>query len=270
MIMGSRRLRHSGEALTYVGALLLAFTLFCALLRWQPWHTRLHLPLFVLWSAPVGLCLTRAWSGTVTNSVALLLLLVSLPFLLGNQLRPLLGGGAFNILRQEREMLYFSESNHLRDSYCAVADFMKAQECRDLGLDLPPDSAEYPLLTLLEAHRGLRRVAHVDVSNPSSKYAGRARDVRPCALICLFCSMLTEKWNTHTASMGQATVLQHHVVFHAQGDPHHEDAMVGQSPACALTFLKGWYAGSDMPMAGIAGQMGMGRCESRPAVTSTS
>jgi hypothetical protein len=243
MIVAWGRLRSSTELLMYVGALVLAFALFCALGRWQPWHTRLHLPLFVLWSVPVGLSLTRAWSDTVTITLAMLLLLASLPFLLGNQLRPLIGGGEFNLLRQERAMLYFSESNHLRESYHTVANFIKGQECRDIGLDLPPDSAEYPLLALLEAHRGLRRVEHVDVGNPSSKYAERESDFRPCAIICLFCSMLTEKWKTHSSSMGQATVLQHHVVFHSKGDPRHEDAMLGQPSPCSLTFLNGWYAG---------------------------
>jgi hypothetical protein len=92
--------RNSREILTYIGALMLAFTLFCALGRWQPWHTRLHLPLFVLWSAPVGVCLTQVWARSVTNSLATLLLVLSVPFLLGNQLRPLMGGGEFNILRQ--------------------------------------------------------------------------------------------------------------------------------------------------------------------------
>jgi hypothetical protein len=115
--------------------------------------------------------------------------------------------------------------------------------CRDIGLDVPSDSAEYPLLILLGADRGLRRVRHVDVSNPSRQYAGKASEFRPCAILCLFCAMLTEKWKTHLLSMGEGTVRHQHVIFHSKRDSAHEGALTGQPPGCLLTFMKGWHAG---------------------------
>ena len=39
---------------------VMAFLLFCAVLRWQPWHTRVHLSSFVLWAAVSGTALARA------------------------------------------------------------------------------------------------------------------------------------------------------------------------------------------------------------------
>ena len=50
---GGRRLR------AFAGCLLVAFLLFCLLLRWQPWHSRLQLPLFVLAAPLVGVVFER-------------------------------------------------------------------------------------------------------------------------------------------------------------------------------------------------------------------
>ena len=53
----SKRLRRNGKAVLYLFSLVLAALLFCYLLKWQPWGSRLQLPLFVLFSPFVGLAL---------------------------------------------------------------------------------------------------------------------------------------------------------------------------------------------------------------------
>ena len=44
-------------AVFYIASLIAAFLVVCLLLKWQPWNSRLHLPLFILGSPIVGLTL---------------------------------------------------------------------------------------------------------------------------------------------------------------------------------------------------------------------
>src|SRR5262249_9415049 len=52
-------LRAGRRVAAFAGCLVAAFALFCLVLRWQPWHSRLHLPLFVLGTPLVGLVFAR-------------------------------------------------------------------------------------------------------------------------------------------------------------------------------------------------------------------
>jgi len=83
--------------------LILAFLLFSTvgfslMLRWQPWHTRLHLPLLVAGSLLVPMV---AWRRQRVLSLCLLLVAAtSLPPLLANRARPLIGSDS--VLTQSR------------------------------------------------------------------------------------------------------------------------------------------------------------------------
>lgn len=66
MILARPSLRRRRDLLIYSACLFGGFVLFCAYLRWQPWHSRLHLPLFVLGTAVIAAALDdlrHAWIG---------------------------------------------------------------------------------------------------------------------------------------------------------------------------------------------------------------
>jgi len=199
--------------------LVLAFIFFCAILKWQPWHTRLHLPLFVLWSAAIGTVLARAWPWPVTISLSLLLLLLSTPVVLQNQLRPLIGN--HNILNSDRISLYFPAfyfcDRTLRDSYKEAADFIMKGTCRDIGLDQSLWRYEYPLLVLLSADKIDMNVKQISVNNPSALYDRNQNSSSPCTIICLGCSKAPQKWEQYISVGGPASVFQDVVVFSSRG-----------------------------------------------------
>jgi 4-amino-4-deoxy-L-arabinose transferase-like glycosyltransferase len=213
MMAGWGLLRKSRELVVYMLGLALAFTLFCTLLRWQPWNTRLHLPLFVLSSAAIGVVLEHIWPRPATNTLGVLLLLLSVPVLLNNQLRPLALGKEFSILQRDRVSLYFAGQRDLLDSYRAAVGFVKGGVCPRIGLDLPGNSYEYPFLKLLGTEQGDKTVRAVGVTNASAVYAGDESHFQPCAIICLGCSNATEKWRAYSTKIGPATIFDPIVVF---------------------------------------------------------
>jgi hypothetical protein len=186
VVVISPSLRRS-YLMLYISGLVLAFVAFCAVLRWQPYHVRLHLPLFVLWSPAIGTVLERHWRDALASSLGFVLLLLAAPAVLRNQARPLLNtAGGVNVFNAPRDSLYFADRPALFVPYAAAAALVNATGCRVVGLDLPPSSYEYPLLVLLNAQNGEKDVRYVEgFSDSGSNQPGPKQPM--CALICLEC-----------------------------------------------------------------------------------
>lgn len=185
VILQKRRRQNSGLLLSYTLLLVSAFLLFAAYLKWQPWHSRLHLPLFVLAAPIIGWLLVQLpYQPFLSNGLALLLLVQALPFLVANPLHPLLGRQ--NIFNQGRLKQYFIESPALIEPYRAAANRIIEQECDRVGLILPVDGWEYPFWVLLQqpASRPVQ-IEAVDVKNESAVLQRAGFD--PCAVICMRC-----------------------------------------------------------------------------------
>lgn len=143
------------------------FVLFSVVLKWQPWHGRLHLPLLVLAAAPAGAVLApvlRPW-GTIAVT-ALLALTVGAP-LLENTGRPLLGPLA--IQRTTRTDHYFFSLGDRRHAWETTAQLLAQGDCRDVGLGLGVDDPEY-LLWALTPPNASRTFRHLDVPNASRRF----------------------------------------------------------------------------------------------------
>jgi hypothetical protein len=144
--------------------------------------------LFVLFSPVVAMALARTVKGKVAVAIGLGLALVSLPWLLGNRNRPLVGDrSVFSAPRQEQ---YFIHRPFRREQYEGMARMVKASGCREVGILSGEDDWEYPLWVLLDAVDGRHpavRVEHVNVQNASAA-KGRVRRYRrfsPCVIVAL-------------------------------------------------------------------------------------
>lgn len=142
-----RRLRGSSELLSYVCCAVAAFFLFSLVLRWQPWHSRLQLPMFILWSPFVAVVLSSLFKERVLILFAAGLLLASIPWVLFNKLRPLTGDES--IFKKSRIDLTFNARPELKEPYVGAADRIKSRGCQRVGLLLSGDDWEYPFWVLL-------------------------------------------------------------------------------------------------------------------------
>jgi hypothetical protein len=180
----ARRKNRSGN-LSYGIALLTGFLLYCFVLRWSPWQGRLHLPLFAL-AAPFAAVAISSFveRGPVQQLLVLALGVSSIPYLLMNEARPLVGSRS--LLRQARTETLFNNNPDLRDSYERVTQFLLRSHCRDIGLNLGGDGWDYPFWTLLEEGSPERlRVRDIGVNNETGKLPPPVR-FSPCAVVTAF------------------------------------------------------------------------------------
>ncbi len=179
-LLYSRRLRGAGVA-SYVLSCVAGFVLLCLILKWQPWHTRLQLPLFLLAAPPVGAALAVVRPRWRIGLLSLLLV-ASLPWLVKNESRPLLARQ--NVLNTPRAEQYFANWRGLYPETRSAVQHLAAVGCSHVAVMLSWNDYEYPLWRLA-AGEGLPalRLSHVNVRNVSAQLQHVARDRPPCALL---------------------------------------------------------------------------------------
>jgi hypothetical protein len=179
----------------YALAVTAGFLLFCMVLRWQPWGSRLHLPLFVLGAPAIGVVLGRLLPDRPALATAALLLIAALPCVLWNATRPLappldaivrtiVEGSPLppTILTADRESQYFTSRPDLWRSYVFASRLIKASGATNIGLKFDGDDWEYPLLALIKTDpRDKPRIEHINVNNQSGMIS--LKDFKPDLLV---------------------------------------------------------------------------------------
>ena len=123
------------------------------------------------------------------HSVALvcLLTLVSLPWLLCNETRPVFPlKYQESLFYTERAYGYFPDRKRLIAPYIALTKWLdKTPGCTTTGIKGPIDGWEYPLWALSHIGGTERRFVHVAVSNASVKKLSKEQDHMECAIVAI-------------------------------------------------------------------------------------
>jgi hypothetical protein len=179
--------KHNWERALYATGLLLGFIAFCGYLKWQPYFSRMLLPLFVMASPLVGIVEEIRTRWAIQAAFCLLLLNDARPALLENWVRPL--KGPRSVFRVPRDAQYFSDLTQWNDeaAFREAVSIAGGSKCETVGIDIAHLQIEYPIMALLrEINPGIRFV-HTGVANASSRYAPPALG-SPCSVVCLGCA----------------------------------------------------------------------------------
>lgn len=166
----------------YAACLALAFLLFCLLLRWQPWHSRLHLPLFVLAAPLVGVVAERIGAIAVAIVFAVLAA-ASVGPSIQNVNRPLVGSAS--VLRVTRERQF---ARVVEPAFLGAARFVRSGGCAGVGVVLGPNEPEYALWAMIPEIRRSGRLEHVEIERSDyglfgSDRPGASGGFEPCAIV---------------------------------------------------------------------------------------
>jgi hypothetical protein len=150
--------KHRNRRIAKYGLVwLVAVLMFPLVLRWQVWHSRLHLPLFIL-AAPLAAAWWTSRTGLVQKLVYLALLAWSIPFLFMNESR-----NFREVLSTDREAQYFANRPDALEGYREAMELAQNSEGPVVvGLITSGDSWEYPLWLYREEET---QIAHVRTEN---------------------------------------------------------------------------------------------------------
>lgn len=184
IFFSQRQLRKQTYLASYLLIVTSIFLLFCFLLKWQWWHSRLHLPIFLLFSVFIGVVLAQLSSQKLVNILAIVLILYSLPWALTSRERPLISNQS--ILTTDRIEQYFVSKKRIKNAYREAAEVLKSKECNQVGLKLGYDDYEYPFWVLLNSQQNsVVDIEHVEVTNTSKIQASLPihQNFVPCAIV---------------------------------------------------------------------------------------
>ena len=172
LILPFVRLPNKQLIYTYAGLLVFGALLYCGILKWHPWATRVHTPLFML-SAPfiaavfAGFPAFKKW---VAISAIILLFSYSIPFVIHNKTRSFLALATTSSSHEsEPYKAYFVNRPELYDDYTASAKVIMDEGAEEVGLCLGYDDYEYPIFVLMGRHasQGTPKLRHVGVEDAS-------------------------------------------------------------------------------------------------------
>jgi len=188
VLFGFRKKRGSllGQ---YFFVIAFAFLMFNITVKWMPFNSRLHLPVFVLFSPFVAIVLSDIpCRSSAIIFTAVCLLANAIPPVFRNNTRRLVSSKKATVFNTPRIAQYFNNDTTRMSAYIDAADYVKGCACKDVGLIIPDDYWEYPFWVLLKGGNSkVSRIEHVFINGGASSQVKRypLGDFNPCMVIAV-------------------------------------------------------------------------------------
>lgn len=142
ILVSWKRLRSVQPALLMLIIIALQIILFCAYLKWQPWNSRLHTPVFLMCVPLIAYAFSLGNKlANVRYIIAPILLAYALLVSLHNDARPVNA----KMFAGSRYRKYFAGKPDAFGEYARIKDQLQQNNLKNIGLVFGIDDWEYPL-----------------------------------------------------------------------------------------------------------------------------
>jgi hypothetical protein len=176
--LAGKQRRFGFPPLALGGSVLTGAFLFCLMLKWQPFHARLHLALFIMSAPLAGLVLGSMFRRMISLPILVLFLLTAIPNVFWYFPRAALGPLSVFVTSTEFQQLF--RQPQLAGPYEEAKEILEQNKVQEVGLICHEDDWEYPLL-ISDRVPVSWRVDHVLIDNA---YAPLETTLVPDALLC--------------------------------------------------------------------------------------
>jgi hypothetical protein len=195
--------RHSRAEKLYGVAAIGSFLSLCLIVTYDPFGVRYQLPFLFLWAPLFATTTSQLVRGGSQRWIAAFFLAASVPWLLFNTSRPLIGfrdGSARlslpcndtlgctrigSILVENPARILFANFPEKRSDYSALANQIVGLGCSQVGLRIDSHDPEYLFWWVLDSPQSGRRLDSIYFSDRLRPY--QRPDLVPCAVICTIC-----------------------------------------------------------------------------------
>lgn len=177
-LIWAMRARRPSPSVPWFVAGVAAVVLHGLLIRWQPYGARLQMASLV-WLAPaIGVLLQH---HVARAAAVFVFVLVAIPPLTGNHLRPLVGERAVFVVPRGEQ--YFAERRDLHPVAREVREALLGTGCSLVGIRAGYDFPEYLFQSAEKEAAGSWRFRHLDPASASAHLQVADWTVRPCAIL---------------------------------------------------------------------------------------
>ena len=168
------RKRHLNDPLVYIfGIVFLQFILFNFVLKWQPWHSRNHIAMFVEYVPILALLIFDNTSKRRYTTILLgIMMSYAITVIVFNRLRPFISFPLYtstvNML-SSRDEKYFADRTHLIQDFKNIKQKLGNADYMSIGINIYWNEYEYPYFKDCFSAYALHPYQILEKDNPSAK-----------------------------------------------------------------------------------------------------